>query len=260
MNIIHVLVLSIVEGITEFLPVSSTFHLILTVKLLNISQNDFVKLFEVFIQAGAILSVVLIYFQSIIKDRELMKKTVVSFIPTAIIGFVLYKFIKTVFFNSPYLMTSVFILFGIIFLVVEYLVNQKKIKLHMDVKNLSYQQAIIVGLIQSLAVIPGVSRAGAVIISMMFLGYKRDESARYSFILSIPTIFAASFYDLYKMREVAFQNMNNAGLLLVGFIGAFICSYFVIKWLLAYLQKNSLVLFGWYRIVLGIIILLIPTD
>lgn len=257
MNIFHVLILSVVEGITEFLPVSSTFHLILTAKILRIAQSDFVKLFEVFIQAGAILSVVLIYFQSIIKDRELMKKTVVSFIPTAVIGFVLYKLIKTVFFNSPYLTTGVFILFGIIFLIIEYFVNKKRIKLHKEVKNLSYKQALMVGLMQSLAVIPGVSRAGAVIIAMMVLGYKRDESARYSFILSIPTIFAASFYDLYKMREVAFQNMNNAGLLLIGFIGAFASSYFVVKWLLSYLQRNSLALFGWYRVVLGIILLIL---
>lgn len=256
MNIIHVVVLSIVEGITEFLPVSSTFHLILTAKLLSISQNSFVELFEVFIQAGAILSVVLLYFQSIIKDRELMKKTFVSFVPTAVVGLVLYKMIKTIFFNSPYVMVGVFIFFGIIFLILEYLVIQKKIKLYKEIKSLTYKQAALIGLVQSLAVIPGVSRAGAVIVSMMVFGYKREESARYSFILSIPTVFAASFYDLYKMRAVAFDNLNNAGLLALGFIGAFVCSYFVVKWLLSYLQRNSLALFGWYRVVLGIILLI----
>lgn len=255
MNIIHVLILSIVEGITEFLPVSSTFHLIQTAKILGIPQSDFTKLFEVFIQAGAILSVVFLYAKTILKDKELMKKTLISFLPTAIIGLVLYKVIKNVFFESPYLMTGVFIIFGIVFLIAEYLVQQKKLKLHHDTKDLTYKQAFIIGLFQSLAVIPGVSRAGAVIISMMFLGYKRDESARYSFILSIPTIFAASFYDLYKMREVAFSNLNNGGILILGFVGAFVSSYLVVKWLIQYLQRNSLAFFGWYRILLGIIIL-----
>ncbi len=255
MNIINVLILSIVEGITEFLPISSTFHLILTAKILGIAQSDFTKLFEVFIQAGAILSVVLIYLRSIITDQKLMKKTLVSFLPTAIVGLVLYKVIKTIFFESPNLMVGVFILFGIIFLILEYLVKQKKIKLHKDIEDLTYRQAFIVGLIQSLAVIPGVSRAGAVIVSMMVFGYKRDESARYSFILSIPTIFAASFYDLYKMRDVAFHNTNNFGILIIGFTGAFISSYFFVKWLLSFLQRHSLALFGWYRLAVGIIIL-----
>ncbi len=256
MNIIHVLILSIVEGITEFLPVSSTFHLIQTANLLRIPQNDFTKLFEVFIQSGAILSVVLLFIRPILKDRELMNKTLISFLPTAVIGLVLHKIIKDVFFESQFLMISVFIGFGIIFLVTELLVQQKKITLNKETKKLTYMQAFAIGLFQSLAVIPGVSRAGAVIIGMMFLGYKRDESAKYSFILSIPTIFAASFYDLFKMREVAFSNMNNAGLLAVGFVASFIGSYFVVKWLIQYLQRNSLALFGWYRVVLGIIILL----
>lgn len=257
MNIIHTIILSIVEGITEFLPVSSTFHLIFTSKLLGIPDSSFVQLFEVFIQGGAILSVVIIYFQTILKDLELSKKIVVSFFPTAIVGLVLYKMIKKVFFQSPYLMIGVFILFGIIFLITEYLVKHKKINLQKSTKTLTYKEAIIIGLIQSLAVIPGVSRAGAVIIAMMFLGYKRDESARYSFILAIPTILAASFYDLYKMRDVAFHNMNNIRVLSLGFVGAFVCSYFVVKWLLSYLQRNSLTVFGWYRVALGIIILII---
>lgn len=257
MQIIHVLILSIIEGITEFLPISSTFHLIQTANLLGIEQNEFAKLFEVFIQAGAILSVVLIYYSSIWKDRQLIKKTLISFFPTAVIGLVLYKVIKNVFFESPNLMIFVFILFGIIFLITEFLVKKKKILLNNEITKLTYKQAFIVGVIQSLAVVPGVSRAGTVIIAMMFLGYKRDESAQYSFILSIPTIFAASLYDLYKEREVVIANLNNMGLLFLGFIFTFISSYFVVKWLLQYLQKHSLTLFGWYRIGLGIIMLIL---
>lgn len=256
MNILQVLVLSLVEGVTEFLPVSSTYHLILSANLLGIAQNEFAKLFEVFIQSGAILSIVFLYGRTILKDTELMKKTILSFIPTAVIGFLMYKIIKNVFFESGFETTLIFICVGAVFLILEFLVLKKHVHLTKDLKSLSYRNAFLVGLIQSAAIIPGISRAGAVIVAMMILGYKRSESARYSFMLSIPTIFAASFYDVYKMRETVLNNLNNAGLLILGFAGAFVSSYIVVRWLIGYLQRNSLALFGWYRIVLGIIIII----
>ena len=116
MTIIHAVILGIVEGITEFLPVSSTFHLIFTSKLLGISQNDFVKLFEVFIQSGAILSVTLLYFIDVVKSKELIKKLIISFLPTAFFGFILYKFVKNILFENQLLITGIFILIGLIFL------------------------------------------------------------------------------------------------------------------------------------------------
>lgn len=254
MNIIQSVILGIIEGITEFLPISSTFHLIFASKLLGIPQTDFAKLFEVVIQGGAILSVLILYIKELATDRELLKKVIVSFLPTATIGFVLYKVIKDIFFSTDWLMISVFLIMGVIFIITEKFLLKDKLVRPLD--KLTYKDALIVGLIQSLAVIPGVSRAGAVILSMIFLGYNRPNAAKYSFMLSIPTILAASGYDLLKMRHVLTSNMNNAVLLVVGTVAAFISAYIVVKWLIEYLKNHSLEIFGWYRILLVIIILL----
>jgi len=257
MTIFHSIILGLVEGLTEFLPISSTFHLLFASKLLNILQTDFIKVFEVFIQAGAILAVLILYFKEVIKNRALMTRIIISFIPTGIIGFALYKVIKNIFFESHFLMLAVFLIMGVIFLVIEKLISNKKIKLEKSIKNINYLQAVLIGIIQSLAVVPGVSRAGSVMVGMMALGFKRDESARYSFILAVPTILAASVYDLFKMREVVFSQSSNLGILMVGFVVAFISALFAVKWFIGYLRKNSLFIFGIYRIALAIILLLI---
>ncbi|OGK37827.1 hypothetical protein A3F03_04795 [Candidatus Roizmanbacteria bacterium RIFCSPHIGHO2_12_FULL_41_11] len=257
MNIIQSLILGLVEGITEFLPISSTFHLIFTSKLMGIQATDFIKLFEVVIQAGAILAVLFLYFRQWWQDRQLVIKILVSFLPTAVIGFFLYKIIKTVFFESSYLMIVMFIAVGLVFLLIEYLVSQNKLLLNKSIQSLNYQTAIFVGLVQSLAVIPGVSRAGAVIVAMMGLGIKREEAAKYSFMLSVPTIFAASAWDAWKMRNALTADTGQIYLLFIGFMMAFISAYFVVKWLITYLQNHSLKIFGWYRLVVGIIMLMI---
>lgn len=257
MNYIHAIILGIVEGITEFLPISSTFHLIFASKLLGIEETEFVKLFQVFIQSGAILAVFFMYFQTLWNDRDLAYKAIISFIPTAVVGFVLLKIIKSVFFETEWLMLAMFFIVALVFFAVEYLIKQKTLKITKDVATLDYKQALLIGLAQSLAVIPGVSRAGSVMVAMMVLGYRRDESARYSFILSIPTIFAASALDFLDMREVVFSNIDNMGLLLVGSISAFITAYFVVKWLIGYMQKHTLETFGWYRIVAGILLIML---
>lgn len=254
MNILQVIILGIVEGVTEFLPISSTFHLIFASKLMGIQQNEFTKLFEVFIQSGAILSVLLLYFREIIRDRELIIKTLVAFFPTAVVGLILYKVIKNVFFNSPILMLGVFVGIGIVFIIFEYFIKNKKIALKKDTNSISFRDAIVIGLIQSLAVIPGVSRAGAVLLGMMLLRYKRDEAAKFSFILAIPTIFAASALDLYKSKDYLLTHSGDFLLLLVGLVTAFISSYFVVKWLIGYLKKNTLTNFGWYRIIAGVLL------
>jgi len=256
MNIFHAVILGIVEGITEFLPISSTFHLIFTSKILGVIQNDFTKLFEVFIQSGAILSVTLLYFSNVVKYKELTKKVIISFLPTAFVGFILYKFIKNVLFENQILMIGIFTVVGVVFLLVEWLIKKDKIQLKRSTNNLSYKEALIIGLFQSFAIVPGVSRAGAVIVIMMLLRFKRNEAAYYSFLLSIPTIFTASFFDLYKMRSIVSNYSNNWILLAAGFVTAFISSYFVVKWLIDYLKKNSLVFFGFYRIALAIILAL----
>jgi len=243
--------LGIIEGLTEFLPISSTAHLILVSQLLNIPQTDFQKFFEVFIQSGAILAVFFIYLKYVLKNKKIIPKVIASFVPTAVIGFLLYKIIKHVFFNSRLLMALSFFILGAVFLVIEYLIKNKKIKLTQSIDRLNYQTAIIVGFMQALAVIPGVSRAGIVLVTMMILGFKREESARYSFLLAVPTILAASGYDLYKSKDLLVFSSNNLFLLMIGFVVSFISAYVVVNWFIKYLQKNTLNLFAIYRIILA---------
>ncbi|HRN69609.1 MAG TPA: undecaprenyl-diphosphate phosphatase [Candidatus Woesebacteria bacterium] len=257
MNLIEIITLGIVEGITEFLPISSTFHLIWTSILLGVDQTDFIKLFLVVIQAGAILAVVLLYWKDFFTNRAMVRNIIATFIPTAIIGFILYGFIKGIFFESTDFTTTIFILIGILFLVVEYLVSQNKIKPEKQLSKLTTQDALLIGFIQAISVIPGVSRSGSVIIGMLFMKFKREEAAKYSFLVSVPTIFAASVFDLYEMQDALVANTNAVPTLIFGSLIAFISAYIGVKWFIGYLQKNSLALFGWYRIVVGIILLII---
>jgi len=199
MNIFQAIVIGIVEGVTEFLPISSTFHQIFTAKILGITQTDFIKLFEVFIQCGAIVAVILLYWNTIEKDRELVKKTLIAFVPTAIIGFALNKIIQDVFFNSTSLLLCAFIVVGFLFFIVEFYFSRDKNVLRRSLTSFTYTEAIVIGIVQACAVLPGVSRAGAVLLGMMFMRFKRDEAARFSFLLAIPTLFAASFFDLFKI-------------------------------------------------------------
>jgi undecaprenyl-diphosphatase len=200
------------------------------------------------------LAVVLLYFKELLHNRELTKKVFLAFLPTATIGFLLYKIVKNVFFESQWLMLGVFVAVGIIFILVEkfyHPLNSSNIPL----KSLNFRHALLIGLIQSLAVIPGVSRSGSVIVGMLFLGYDRSEAAKFSFMLSIPTILAASAYDLYKMRSVAFANLNNINLLAVGFVVSFIFALISVKWLIKFLQTHTLLPFGLYRLALAALIL-----
>lgn len=256
MNILQAIILGVVEGITEFLPISSTYHLIMTSIILGIEQTDFVKLFTVFIQSGAILAVVLMYWKELVTNRDLIIKILASFIPTVIVGLLLFDLIKGVFFESYVTSTYIFILVGIIFILVELLIGRKVIRTKKDVTKLTLQTAVIIGLIQSLSVFPGVSRAGAVMIGMMLFGFRRDEAAKYSFMLAIPTILGATVYDLYEMREVVAFSGHNVLLLGVGFIVSLVSAYFGVRWLIRYLQTNTLTGFGIYRLILGILFLL----
>ena len=253
MNLISALVLGIVEGVTEFLPISSTAHLIISSRLLNIPQTEFQKFFEVFIQAGAILSVVFLYFNYALKNPDIMKKVAASFLPTALIGFLLHKIIKEVFFESFALIIGSLVVIGLLFIVVEYFIKDKKIKLSKTINKLSWTDALIIGLGQSLAVIPGISRSGIVILAMMVKGYKRDEAAIYSFLLAVPTILAAAGYDLLKMNFSVLAQSNNLLFLTAGFVVSFITAYFSVKWLIGYLKNNSLIPFGIYRILLVVL-------
>ncbi len=257
MSLINALIQGIVEGITEFIPVSSTAHLIITSKFLHIPQTDFQKFFEVFIQSGAILAVVFLYFGYVLKHRKVQLNVILSFLPTAVVGYFLFSIIKNVFFESTGLIIAALIIVGLVFIVLEYLVKSKRLSLNKTLANINWQHAVLIGLAQSLAVVPGVSRAGIVIVAMMLLGYKREDSAIYSFLLAVPTILAASALDLFKMRGqlAGFGQMQLY--VVIGFVVSFITAYFSVKWLIDYLKKNSLTSFGLYRIVLAIIVMLL---
>jgi undecaprenyl-diphosphatase len=244
--------LGVIEGITEFLPISSTFHLIFASQLLSIPATPFVTMFEVAIQAGAILAVPVVFAKQIWQERALWPKVIASFIPTAIIGFVLHKIIKTYFFESNWLMISVFILVGVIFLAYEWWLKKSDHQPDHDLETLTWQQAVLVGLAQAMAVVPGVSRAGAVLLGMMVLGIKRKDAAHYSFLLAVPTICAAAVLDVYKMRHELGADSSGVVALLVGAGVAFIVAALVLQWLIKYLQRHTLVVFGWYRLLVGI--------
>lgn len=247
MTLIHAALLGVVEGLTEFLPISSTAHMILASRLMGVTQTEFVKFFEVFIQMGAIFAVIFLYFKKFF-DLKLLKHLIFSFLPTAVVGFFLYKIIKSVFFESTFLIAGSLVLVGLFFILVE----RRNSKLTKTVSSLSLTAAVVIGLAQSLAVIPGVSRAGIVMVAMMMMGYKRDESAQYSFMLALPTLTAAAFYDAYKMRTIALTRQEYQ-MIAIGLVTSFVVAYLSMKWFVSYLKKSKLTTFGVYRMVLGII-------
>jgi len=252
MNIVNAFILGIVEGVTEFLPISSTAHLIITSKLLNIPSNEFQKFFEVFIQSGAILAVLVIYWKTIIKNRNLIINILLSFIPTAVVGLLLHKIIKTVFFESFTLISASLFVIGLFFIIFEFLLKKKIVKTDKKIIQMTIIQALLIGLGQSLAVVPGVSRAGAVILTMMIMGFNREESAMYSFVLAVPTLFAASAFDFIKTNPPLIFTGSNSLFLIIGTTTSFISALLAIKWFIKFLQNNTLTYFGVYRILLAL--------
>lgn len=255
MNLFQALVLSIVEGITEFLPISSTGHLILASNLLKIPQTEFVKSFEIIIQLGAILAVVVIYFKKLFSslNLDLYFKLFVAFLPSAIFGLFFYKYIKMYLIGNSAVVIWSLLIGGIVMLLFEKYYCPKKI-----IKNykLKITNLIVIGILQSLAMIPGVSRAFATIFGGMIVGMNRKEATEFSFLLAIPTMFAASALDLIQ-TDVSTWTAVDGRLLAIGFAGSFITAYMVIKWLIKFVQNNNFNVFGWYRIILGILSILL---
>lgn len=246
MDLIQTLILSAVEGITEFLPVSSTGHLIIVSDLLNIQQSEFVKSFEIIIQLGAILAVVVIYFKKLFSylNLDLYFKLFVAFLPSAIFGLLFYKYIKMYLIgNTSVVIWSLFI-GGIVMLLFEKFFKP----VH---RSLFTGHYLIIGLFQVLSMIPGVSRAFATIFGGMIVGMKKEEATEFSFLLAIPTMLGASVLDLYKTGFV--YHSTDYMLLTIGFVGSFITAYIVIKWLIKYVESHNFNIFGWYRIALAIL-------
>lgn len=249
MDLFQVLIFAVVEGLTEFLPVSSTGHLILTSKLLSIPQTDFVKTFEISIQSGAILSVIFLYWKKLLVERNVLKNVAVAFIPTAIVGFALYRFIKDMLIGNLMVTVLALLIGGVFIIFIEKFFEREDRKL--TISNLNIKQSILIGFAQSVSVIPGVSRAGATIIGGMLTGLSRKEAVEFSFLLAIPTMFAATGYDLLKnMSSFEASQLNSLG---IGFVASFIASLFAVKWFIKYVGSNTLIPFGIYRIIIAIL-------
>jgi undecaprenyl-diphosphatase len=256
--IIKLILLGIVEGLTEFLPISSTGHLIICSDMLKFN-GEIASLFEIVIQLGAILAVVWLYRGKIIsliknafKDKksfEFIVNLVIAFVPAAAVGFFFHGIIKTYLFN-PITVSFALILGGYIILYIE----NKNIKVKTeDAFDITKKSAFIVGLSQILALIPGVSRSGSTIMGGVCSSLSRKAAAEFSFFLAIPIMFAATLYDLYKSSAIL--NTNTIIIIAVGFISAFISAVFVIKWFIKYISTNNFKIFGWYRILFGAILL-----
>lgn len=255
-------ILGIVEGLTEFLPVSSTGHLILSGHLIGFNDAG-ADTFYIAIQAGAIVAVCWHYRMRIVsvlanlfkpgKEQRLAINTVIAFLPAAVIGVMVSSYIKAQFFNA-FSVAVALVVGGIIILWIENMHEKKGVVPRVaTMDDMTWKDALGVGLMQCFALIPGTSRSGATIIGGLVLGLSRTAATEFSFFLAIPTIFGATVYDLWKSRDIlSVDNLPGIG---VGFVVSFFSAIVVVRWLLRYVSKNDFKVFGWYRIVFGLVIL-----
>ena len=253
MTIIDSIILGIVEGFTEFLPISSTGHLIIVSEFLSIDQTDVTKAYHVIIQFAAILAVLIHYRDKFtIKKIDLWKKVFLAFIPIGAVGFIFSEQIKALF--SVQVVAIMFIVGGVMFLIVEkFFIKDKQHDIE-DIEDVTLKQAMIIGFAQVFALIPGTSRAGSTIIGALLVGLSRKASAEFSFLLAFPVMSAVTAYDLLKhYKDFSDANLLTLG---VGFVVAFFVAYLTIKLFLVFLEKFTFVAFGVYRIVFGVLLLM----
>jgi undecaprenyl-diphosphatase len=253
MDVLQAAILGLVEGFTEFLPISSTGHMIVVSQWLGLPQDSANKAFEVIIQLAAILAVVANYRDKLsFRHIELWKKIILAFIPVAIVGLVFYKQIKAMF--SIEVVATMFIVGGIVFLIVERFYKEERSHV-VNVEDLSYRQALWIGLAQVFSLIPGTSRAGATIVGGLLVGLSRTASAEFSFLLALPVMAAASGLDLLK-HHAEFQD-SNLWHLGIGFVVAFVVAYATMKLFISFLSRFTFVGFGVYRVAFGVLLLLL---
>lgn len=251
MQNLYALILGIVEGLTEFLPVSSTGHMILATTILgiNIKNGEFWSHFLIIIQLGSILAVLFVFWHKLLQGFKLWFKLAIAFIPTGLIGLFVYGFIKNLF--NGYVVVFMLIFGGAVFIVLELKHRGKNYAVN-SLDSISFKQAFFIGLIQSLAMIPGTSRSGASIIGGLLLGLNRKVATEFSFLLALPTMMSATAYSVYKEPSIL-SNTNSLIPLLIGFITAFVVAVFAIKIFLKFISKFDFIVFGIYRIVLGVL-------
>ena len=264
-NIIKTILLGIIQGITEWLPISSTGHLILFASIWPIEPAQFFEVFKVVIQFGSILAVLVLYYQKLnsfdkrktkIKKKQtlqLWSKVIVGVIPAAVIGFLFDDIIEG-YLSKNFVIAVALITYGIIFILIEKHPRQEKIR---TLEQVNYFSALKIGFFQCLALIPGTSRSGATILGGLYCGCSRTVASEFSFFLAIPVMFGASLLKVIKyFVNVGLFSLSQLVLLFVGTIVAFIVSLFAIKALLNYVKKHDFTVFGWYRIILGIFVIL----
>jgi undecaprenyl-diphosphatase len=257
--LLSAIILGVVEGVTEFLPISSTGHMILVGELLHF-QGPQGKLFEIVIQLGAILAVCWAYRERLIEAatgfagdrgaRHFVANIVVAFLPSVVAGLLLYKFIKEVLF-SPWVVAVSFVVGGFLILLIERIRPRPRIH---DIETMSLRTALAIGCCQILAMIPGVSRAGATIMGALMLRVDRPAATEFSFFLAIPTMLAAAVYDLYKNRDIL--SVDGALIIAVGFVVAFVSALFVVRRLVGFVSEHGFGVFAWYRIAVGALALI----
>ena len=254
MTILDAIILGIIEGLTEFLPISSTGHMILVSHFLHIVDSATLATFLIVVQLGAILAVLTLYYKKLFQV-EMMKKLIVAFIPTGIVGVVIYPYIKFLL-GNPILVAIMLIIGGIIILLVErrYERETEEGKI-IEISTITYKNALILGLFQALAIIPGVSRSGAMIIGGLWRRLSRKLLVEFTFLLAVPTMIVATLYTLLKKyKELTIDSLSP---IIIGTIVSFVVAIMVIKFVLEYVRRHSFNIFGWYRIIIGIILLFI---
>ncbi len=256
MDIFQAIILGLIEGITEFLPISSTGHLIVVSEWLSIEQTETNKAFEVIIQFSAILAVIMNYKDKFsLNHFQLWTKVALAFIPIGAVGLLFHHQIKEFF--TVAIVGTMFIVGGIVFLIVEYFYKESSAHVD-DVESITYKQALWIGLAQVFALVPGTSRAGASIIGALLVGLNRKASAEFSFLLALPVLAAAAGFDILKhYQDFSESNLLTLG---IGFVTSFIVAYITIKLFLRFLQKFTFIGFGIYRILFGAVLLYLTMN
>lgn len=250
MNIIHALILGLVEGITEFLPISSTGHMVIVAELLKIAKTDFLGSFEISIQLGAILSVVVLFFRRFSLKKQFILPILIAFLPSVVFGLVFYGLIKSFLLNNSAVVLWSMLIGGIALIVFE-LTHKEKNGAVEDVENITAKQALGIGIFQCLSMVPGVSRAAATIVGGLIVGLKRRLIVEFSFFLAIPTMLAATTLDITK-SSFSFTTAEWI-MLAAGFITAFLVAMAAIKFLLNFIKNHTFIPFGIYRILASIL-------
>ena len=254
MTTLQAVILGIVEGVTEFLPISSTGHMILVSHFLNIKESVTLTTFQVVVQLGAILAVVATYYKKLFNIR-MLTKLAVAFIPTGLVGLLVFPYIKHLL-GNPLLVAYMLIVGGLIILLVERRYERQTNNGEIiEIFEVSYKNALLLGLFQTLAIIPGVSRSGAVIIGGLLIRLSRKLLTEFAFLLAVPTMIVATAYTVLKKHDEL--SLDSLSPIIIGTVVSFIVAMLVIRFILNYVRSHSFVVFGWYRIVIGLLLLVV---